>query len=141
MCSLQHLLYPLHFKRHTDKFTSHTNFQIHDFFPQLTSRGKSITTVIAKFAASHNDTTVEINISLSMHIYQHDQLHSKIHILKFRSSANSQTHESFPHLLQQKGKNYDLHNQYNYNISTKTHGHSDQCTFSNTSEKRHFNPT
>ena len=62
-------------------------------------------------------------------------------ILKFHSSVNSQTHQFFPHLLQQKGKNYDLNHKYNYNISTKTHGHSDQYTFSNTNEKRkHFNP-
>ena len=66
MCSLQHLLYPLHFKRHNEKFTSHTNFETHDFFPQPTSRETLITTVIDKFAASHNDTTVEINISLSI---------------------------------------------------------------------------
>ena len=66
MCSLQHILYPLHLKRHIEKFTSHMNFQTHDLFPQLTSREKCITTVIAKFAASHNDTTVEINISLSI---------------------------------------------------------------------------
>ena len=50
-----------HWKIHFSHELSDTRF-----FPQLTSREKFITTVIAKFAASHNDTTVEINISLSI---------------------------------------------------------------------------